>query len=549
MPRLRLTAPSLTSLQRPAGPPALVRGVTAAVATGLLLVLSFPAADLGAVAFVALVPLLIAAGRRRPAAAAALGLLAGLVFFGLHVTWISAIGTDRPAGVLAWLALCAVQALFLGGFAWLVPVAAPLGGWRVPLLAVLWAGLELARGHVPLGGFAWGQLGLSQHGGGPLLPLARVLGVYGLSLVIVACNLALAEALLAVAGGRRRAAAAWAALALALPFSGLAAPGPPPGAGPPLRLAVIQGNVPFDRSNRGLTTRAVFDAHVRMTEQLAGGPPADLVVWAEGSMDDDPLADPSRLQAVRGAVRAARAPLLAGTTTALGGGRYATEALLFTPDGRLADRYVKRRLVPFGEYVPFGSVMRRLVPATGQLPYDKVPGRRLEPMMLDGTRFGVLICYETAYPEDARQLARQGAGFLVMLTNNASFGRGPLGRQHLATSQLRAVEEGRTVVHASISGISAVVGPDGYAGQRTGLYQAATIRAQVTPRTGLTPYARAGRLVEAAIVGLATAALVALPALRRRRAPAARRAAEREEPGRDTVGPPARRAPAPDTRS
>jgi apolipoprotein N-acyltransferase len=568
VPRLRLTRASPAGDGGRAGrrPPA-ARGLTAAVATGLLLVLAFPAADLGAVAFVALVPLLVAAGRRRPPAAAGLGVLAGLVFFGIHVSWIAAIGDDRAAGVAAWLALSALQAAFLGAFAALVPIARPLGAWRVPLLAVVWAGIELARAHVPLGGFAWGQLGLTQHDGGPLLPLARVLGVYGLSLVVVACNLALAEALGAVVAGRRRRAAAWVALALALPFAGLAAPAPPAAAGPPRRLAVIQGNVPFDRDNRGLTTRAVFDAHVRMTEQLAGTPPADLVVWAEGSMDDDPLVDAARSQAVLRALRAADAPLLAGATTELGGDRYATEALLFTPDGRLADRYVKRRLVPFGEYVPFGSLMRRLVPATGQLPYDKVPGRGLRPLDVDGSRVGVLLCYETAYPDDARRLARQGAGFLVMLTNNASFGRGPLGRQHLATSQLRAVEEGRPVVHAAISGISAVVGPDGRASGTTGLYEAATIRAGVVPRSGLTPYGRAGRLVEAALVGTATAALAARLAARlrlRRPAsagpPAGPPAGGRARPGRDTVAsqppapdpdpqvnPPARRAEAPDT--
>src|SRR4029453_5593282 len=238
------------------------------------------------------------------------------------------------------------------------------------------------------------------------------------------------------------------------------------------------------RAGRRAPARRAPRAPPPARRPAAGAPPPDLVIWAEGSMDDDPLVDPDRAEAVVRAVRAARAPLLAGATTDLGGDRYATEALLFTPDGRLADRYVKRRLVPFGEYVPFGSVLRRLVPATGQIPYNKVPGHRLEPMLLDGTRFGVLVCYETAYPEDARQLAREGAGFLVMLTNNASFGRSPLGRQHLATSQLRAVEEGRPVVHASISGISAIIGTDGRASGLTGLYEAATIRAEVAPRSG-----------------------------------------------------------------
>jgi apolipoprotein N-acyltransferase len=497
-------------------------GLAAAVVTGLALVLAFPAADLGALAFVALVPLLLAAERRRPTAAGVLGVLAGLVFFALHVTWIAQIGSDRAAGILALAALTVVQALFLGAFFALVPASARLGWARLPLLAATWAAIELVRAQVPLGGFAWGLLGLSQHDGGPLLPLARVVGVYGLSAVIAAVNLVLAGAVLAAQARRARPALALAGLAVLLPLTGLAAPAPPPVDGPSQRLAVVQGSVPFDRSNRGQTNQAVFQRHVAMTEALAGAPtPPDLVVWGEGAADDDPTTTPSRAEGVAAAAAAARAPLLLGSTTVQGGvagkRRYATEGLLFTAEGRLADRYVKRRLVPFGEYIPAARLLRRLVPATNQLPYDKVPGTELRPMLLDGTRFGVLICYETAYPQDTRSLARDGAQFVVVLANNASFGRSPLARQHLATSQLRAVEEGRTVVHAALSGISGVVGPDGRVTGATGLYQSTILLAEVQPRGGLTPYARIGRLVEAVLVGLAVALLAAVAADRLRR--------------------------------
>jgi apolipoprotein N-acyltransferase len=311
------------------------------------------------------------------------------------------------------------------------------------------------------------------------------------------------------------AAAALAVVAALLPLTGLAAPAPPPVDGPPVHLAVVQGSVPFDRSNRGLTTREVFLRHVAMTDALAGAPvPPDLVVWGEGAADDDPVTTPSVAAGVAEATRAARAPLLLGATTyqgtVAGKRKFATEGLLFTPEGRLADRYVKRRLVPFGEYIPAGGLLRELVPATRQLPYDKVPGHELQPMLLNGTPFGVLVCYETAYPQDARALARDGARFIVVLANNASFGHSPLARQHLATSQLRAVEEGRTVVHAAISGISGTIGPDGRVADATGLYESTTFTADVRPRAGLTPYARFGRLVEAVLVGLAVSLLAAI---------------------------------------
>ena len=498
----------------------------AAVSTGLLLVLAFPGPDLGPVAFVALIPLLLAVETARPRQAAALGFVAGLVFFVLHIWWINVFG------YLPLAALSLVQAVVLAGFAALVPATRQLGAWRLLALPACWAALELARAHAPLGGFPWGILGLTQHGGGPLLPLARVVGVYGISAVIVAVNLAAAMALRGVfaarGGGRSlRPAVGWAVLAAALPFAGLVAPGAPPAdtGAAALDLVAVQGNVPgIDRADRPDQRQAdamTFANHLRMTRELAKQTSPDLVIWGEGAVNDDPLRNPDLAFGIRQAAEAAGSPMLVGASTEPSPGHFATEALLYDAQGGLLDRYAKRRLVPFGEYVPGGRLMRELVPATNQVGLDKQPGRRLAPMTVDGVRFGVIACWESAYAEDARQLARDGARFLVVITNNSSWGVVPGSAQHLATSQLRAVEEGRTVVHVAVSGISAVVDPDGVARQETGLYTQASLLAAVPPRSGLTLYARFGRLFELALVGVALAALVAAALLRRRAAPPA----------------------------
>jgi len=536
VPRLRVTTPALAGGDAARRLPAR-RGLRllAAASTGLALVLAFPGPDLGLVAFVALVPLLLAVERVRPGWAAVLGLVSGLVFYLLHIWWINVFG------YLALGALSLVQAAFLAGFAALVPATRRLGGWRLLALPACWAALELVRAHAPLGGFPWAILGLSQHGGGPLLPLARVVGVYGLSAVIVAVNLALAEGIRSIGGAasappslpspapaagrwrRLRPAAGWLVLAVALPFAGVAAPAAPRADGPALDLVAVQGNVPGigreDRPDQAQADAVTFANHVRATEALAAGPAPDLVIWGEGAANDDPERHPELAEGIRRAAGAARAPLLVGASTEDSPGRWATEALLYDRDGRLTDRYTKRRLVPFGEYVPGGRVLRKLVPATNQVGVDKRPGHRLAPMTVDGVRFGTIICWESAYADDARQLARDGARFLVVITNNSSWGIAPGSAQHLATSQLRAVEQGRTVVHAAVSGISAVVGPDGEVQQRTGLYEQATVRAAVAPRSGLTPYARFGRLLEwymvaVALVALAAAALLGLGARR-----------------------------------
>ena len=506
----------------------------AAPASGVLLAAAFPALDVGPLALVALVPLLLATETVRPARAAALGYLAGLTFFGLHLLWIAQfLSWTGAVAWLAWGALSAVQAAFFAAFFALVPATRALGAWRLLVLPAAWAVLELVRAHHPLGGFPWGLLATSQHDGGPLLPLARVVGGFGLAAVIVAVNLALAlwlRALVAGDGGRKRRLAL---VGLPLVVAGLlaarlAVPAPPPPSGPPLDVAVVQAGL---RGGHGLaqgaTTEQVFANHVRRTETLASTPgdPPDLVVWGEGAADADPLANLDRQAAVARAAAAARAPILLGATTRIDEDHRATEGLLFTPEGRLADRYQKRRLVPFGEFVPFGDVMGRLVPATREgVPYDKLPGDRLEPLLIDGVRVGPLICWESAYPGDARQLTADGARLLLIMTNNASFGTGAGPRQHLAAGQLRAVEEGRTIVQAAVTGISAVIEPTGATRQATGLYQETVLRAQVPPRAALTPYTRYGRGIEAGLLAVTVAGLLLTGLLWRRRTAAADRA-------------------------
>jgi apolipoprotein N-acyltransferase len=510
--------------------------LVAAVTTGAALAAAFPAPDIGPLALLALVPLLLVVETTRPRLAGALGYLAGFTFFGLHLLWIADfLSWTGWVAWLAWGALSASQAVFVAVFFALVPATRRLGLLRLLVLPACWAALELLRAHQPLGGFPWGLLALTQHDAGPLLPLARVVGGYGLAALIVAVNLAVAFWLRAVLAGPTPAAAdadgtaarrparpgGWrrpAALvglpllvALLIPARALVPAAPPP-AGEPLDLVVVQGGL---RGGHGLalgqTTPAVFANHVRLTERLAStpGPPADLVVWGEGAADQDPLASGDRRAEVARAAAAARAPLLLGATTRVDRTHLATEALLFTQTGELANRYRKRRLVPFGEYVPFGGLLGRLIPATRQgVPTDKVPGDRLAPLVVDGVGVGALICWESAYVEDARQLTRDGAQVLLVMTNNASFGDGPGSHQHLANSQLRAVEEGRSVVQAAVTGISAVIGPDGRTSSQTGLYQQTTVRVGVQPRRGVTPYTRVGRAIEAGLVGVAVAGVV-----------------------------------------
>jgi apolipoprotein N-acyltransferase len=133
---------------------------------------------------------------------------------------------------------------------------------------------------------------------------------------------------------------------------------------------------------------------------------------------------------------------------------------------------------------------------------------------------GAVICFESTYPRLTREFVRNGAEIIVVTTNNATFERSPLARQHLAQSQMRAVETGRPVLHAAISGISAVIAPDGRIVQSAGLFIPAILRQTVDAATGKTPYVAYGDATEGAFGGgAALAAVVAMLLAARRRVP------------------------------
>ena len=135
-------------------------------------------------------------------------------------------------------------------------------------------------------------------------------------------------------------------------------------------------------------------------------------------------------------------------------------AYLVSPDGRELGTYDKIHLVPFGEYVPFQSVLffvQRLVVAIG----DVVPGVDPVVFSLPAGRFGVLICYEDIFPALTRRFVARGADFLVNVTNDAWFGRSSAPYQHLAQATLRAVENRVPLVRVANTGISAVIDSDG----------------------------------------------------------------------------------------
>lgn len=455
-------------------------------------------------AFVAPVALLWIVRSSGPGRAALAGLVYGVAYFGALLYWILLFGE------LGYLALVLASAVFVAAFGALGPAV-----WRPehPVrstvgLAALWTLLEWVRGSFPLGGFAWGQLGSTQVDA-PALPLASVTGVWGLSFLVVLVAGLLLVALERWGSEPARAVGALGAAAV-LAVAPMAIPVPAPG-GREVEVAAIQVDVSAVSHLGGATEdRAVASLNVDRHRTLAADPP-DLVVWGEGSLDPGALADPVTLRSVSDVVAEAGAPTISGAVVDEPDGAQHTSVLVFDGDGGVVDRYDKTRLVPFGEYVPFRGVLERFVDAVNQIPVDRVPGAEVRPVAIAGLPpIGTPICYENSYPGINRSLVRDGAAFLVLTINNASYERTAASEQHLAMSRLRAVENGRWVVHAAISGISAVVDPDGNVVDRRELFEPAVMRHTIRASSRTTLYTRLGDWVPWASL-VVTAGLLALP--------------------------------------
>lgn len=491
------------------------RRILAALLSGGLLLLSFPPVDLRFAAWAALVPLAMALRGATGRAGALCGFLAGLVFFGGLLYWIA------DFGAIAWAPLVVVLSVTWGLLGWFGSWASGRALGRVLGVPLLFVGLEILRSRFPFGGFAWGLLGTSQHDGLPLLPLARAGGVYLVSLAVVFLNACIADVLGRGRVVRRGAVAVLAGAVGFLPsLLPLGLAGPPTG---DLEVASVQVRVgertfgPTRATRVGPEDIAILEDFLRVSEGLVFDPP-DLVIWPENALDRDPFTNPDLGERVAETVRFVAAPFLIGAILDAPGDRFRNSLLLYDEAGVAVRRYDKQKLVPFGEYVPI-SALRGEISALDQVPQDGLPGR--VPVVFDvgGARVGGVICFESTFPDLVRGMVDAGAQVLVVATNNASFGRTMASREHLAQSQLRAVEHGRAIVHAAISGISAIVDPDGTVRERTRLYREDVIRDVLPLTSSKTPYGIYGEAIEAgfAVLALAVAAGGTLGVVARRR--------------------------------
>jgi apolipoprotein N-acyltransferase len=479
-----------------------------AIAGGLALAGAFPPVGFWPLAAVGPALLVVALWNRGLGASFVVGLAFGLAFFVPLLSWLINLAW------YAWAALAIAEAVIFALLAIGQRLMLRLPVWPLAV-AAWWVAAEAVRARWPYA-FPWGRLAMSQ-AQAPTVRWVTVGGPPLLTFLIALTGAMLAWLLLVPRREslRRRAVPAIALTAAAgATLAGWLLPVSGPG-GPTAVVAAIQGNVPRAGTVSDLLrATTVTQNHVATTDQLArqvqaGARPApDVVIWPENSTDIDTRTDPATYALIANAVARIGRPVLVGAV--LENPRRNAGQLWLPGRGPVAT-YVKRQLVPFGEYIPFRGLISTFSSLPSLQPINFTPGHRAVVFRIGKVRLGDVICYEVGFDNLVASEVSAGANVLTEQTNDADFELdGQLGEtlQQLAMARIRAIEFDRAMVVSGTTGVSAIIAPDGATIARSQTWQRAILDARVPLRGDATVAQRAGGWPEIVLSALAVAALV-----------------------------------------
>ncbi len=452
-----------------------------ALVSGALTLLVFPRVGWGLLAWVILVPALLlfqAAPTARSAAGRGwwfgAGFLAALMYWTLP---------NIGPGLLVLAVVMGAPFALWGYAAWALRERPPAA---LLVLPAGWVAYEYVRSWRALGG-PWGLLGASQWQHPAQLGLAALGGAWLLSFAIVACNTAVTILLTPYArrgGGMGWVAAGVAVAAVVAGPVAYVAQRQPRAAGT-LTVALVQPGVVHDPATR-------FADSERITTELPDG--VNLIVWGESSVGYDLDRRSDLVARLSGLAADKQADLLVNEDAANARGQISKSAVLIGPDG-IRGRYVKTRLVPFGEYIPLRPVLGWLASISRAAGQDRVPGTGAETLHTSGgVPFGPLICFESAFPDMSRAVTRKGARVIVYQSSTSTFQDSWAPAQHAALGAVRAAETGRPAVQAALSGVSAGFDARGrrLAWLDTARRGSAVVTVRLPPPGARTPYDRYG---------------------------------------------------------
>lgn len=472
-----------------------------AIASALLLVLTFPRFNLAVLAAVALAPLLVAIARetehwRR----FLLGCAAGIVYWFGVCYWIQNVlelygGLGAYTSWLAFLLFCAIKALHMGVFALLAGLVISRV-WAVPAVAAIWVAIE--RTHATFG-FAWLDLGNAGIDMSVLARLAPYTGVYGLSFLFAMMSTALALAILR----RPRRELLW---LIPLPLLYLL-PALPDARRGNETAVLVQPNLSESENWTRQTEQQMHERLLLLSTQtalMAGANHPQLLAWPEAPAPLYYYTDAHFRQQATNLARVTQTWFLMGTVAFTPKGAPLNSVVLISPAGDLVGRYDKMNLVPFGEFVPwpFGFV-NKITKEAGEF----APGKQRVMFQMGDHRMGTFICYESVFPDFVRRFAAEGAELLVNISNDGYFGKTAARDQHLKIVRMRAAENRRWILRATNDGITVSIDPAGRVIARLPAYEESALRAGYSYENALTPYTRYGDWFVWVCVGLGLAAV------------------------------------------
>jgi apolipoprotein N-acyltransferase len=465
-----------------------------AALSGMLLTLSFPKAGLFWLAWFALVPLLVALRNLSLKDGFILGFCAGLAHYLTLVYWLA--NTMNTYGHLpmylclpALLLLSAILALYVAVFSMFVSRLCPTPFTCFATTPFVWVALEYMR-TLLFTGFPWELLGYSQFKVLPLIQIADMFGVYGVSFCVALGNAALFMVFLALTKKDWRARMVTGRLAAGSLFTfilifGLVwfygtwriqAVDAVSSKAPVARIAIIQGNIDQTIKWDPAFQQASTQKYINLSMQSKADRP-DLVVWPETATPFYFLHHNKLSQLVIKGVQDTGADLLFGSPSfrpGKNGVAHYNSAYLIGPEPKVYGRYDKAHLVPFGEYIPLHKwlpFLNKMVEGVG----DFRPGKPGQTIGWKDYNIGIQICYEIIFPKLSRLMAQNNAALLVNITNDAWYGKSSAPYQHFSMAIFRAVENRRALIRAANTGISGFIDPAGRVIASTKLFEDAFI--------------------------------------------------------------------------
>jgi len=355
------------------------------------------------------------------------------IYFGLTANLIILYWSGAYVGVLPWVSLAILQALYF------IPAGiAARYTTNLPFLIAAILLMEEVKARLPFGGFAWTRIAFSQIDS-PLAAMVSIGGALSLSFVTLLLSY------LAIA--RKKSTALILLLCAVIPSLLL----PSANAKEKLTFTAVQGGTPSKGLDFNSRAMGVLNMHLSESYRSVSGD-ENLIIWPENAIDIDPLENRVVRKKINDLVEATGSPLLAGAVLSKGP---INAAILFKENSEVGSMYFKRYLTPFGEYMPLRAISEALSPFA-QLVNDFEPGQALKIHRVKGAKIASIICFEIINDGVVREAAQESE-LLVVHTNSATFAGTSEGDQQLAITRLRALEHNRHVISISTTGPSAIV--------------------------------------------------------------------------------------------